>query len=989
MSSPQIFLDPEGKRWRRMRLMLDATGVLITLVVLLFVVSVVRVGNLPSLLLPEPARPYRAIRENEKQRHQSVRQAANEKKRQARKQKRQSVATRPGSLGPGVRAAFYVVWEATSFAALKEYHNQIDILFPEWLHVISSDGHLQSYNPANGQMNAVIANGAVVPPDEKVMSFLKSENEDMLVMPMVSNFDPTSNRWVDEVGTFLMDPAARQRFRREIMQLMDSDHYAGINLDFEEVPYPAQPGLLALIHELKGDFAPRGLKLYTNVPPENKDFDFAALATDLDGLILMNYDQHNQNTGPGPVAAQEWFTRNLSDALKVVPREKVMCAIGNYAYDWYTQLGPGKDKGKVTRVDANTVQEAWLHARESDETVDFDSDTLSPHFSYIENDSVRHDVYLLDAVTAANQMRAAHALGVNRFALWRLGGEDRSLWAIWDDPDNPQAAEHLRAVPAGPDIAYEGDGEVLRVMGRPKPGERTVSFDADTNMFDGETMTELPMPYQIARYGASDKQIALTFDDGPDPKWTPKVLDVLKQENVKGTFFVIGIQAGKDPAVLRRMFDEGHELGNHTFTHPNIANIGRRYMDLELNLTERLLAARLGVKPVYFRPPYSIDQEPDTGDEVRPLERVEERGYITVGNKLDTNDWREDVVRSPQEMADDILTQIADNKRRGLAHSILLMHDGGGDRARTVAALPVIIDTLRRNGYELVPVSTLLGKTRAEVMPAITTGERAMAIVDSIAFDLFRFAILAITLVFFVGDFLMTGRLLTVGTGALVDRIRRRGKQPASPGFQPEVAVLVPAFNEEKVIAHTVRAALASTYPRLRVIVIDDGSTDQTFEVVRREFAAEIAAGKVAALTKPNGGKAAAANFGLGHVTEEIFVAIDADTVIHPDAAAYLVTQFADARIGAIAGNAKVGNRVNVWTRWQALEYITSQNFERRALNAMGAVSVVPGAIGAWRTSAVRAVGGYPSDTVAEDADLTMSLLQAGYRVEYEDRALA
>ena len=142
-------------------------------------------------------------------------------------------------------------------------------------------------------------------------------------------------------------------------------------------------------------------------------------------------------------------------------------------------------------------------------------------------------------------------------------------------------------------------------------------------------------------------------------------------------------------------------------------------------------------------------------------------------------------------------------------------------------------------------------------------------------------------------------------------------------------------------------------------------------------------------LTKPNSGKAEALNYGLEFVHEEIFVGIDADTVIARDAISRLVPHFLDARVGAIAGNAKVGNRVNLWTRWQALEYVTSQNFERRALNVLGAVSVVPGAIGAWRTSAVREAGGFHVDTVAEDADLTMALLQSGYRVEYEDRALA
>jgi len=182
---------------------------------------------------------------------------------------------------------------------------------------------------------------------------------------------------------------------------------------------------------------------------------------------------------------------------------------------------------------------------------------------------------------------------------------------------------------------------------------------------------------------------------------------------------------------------------------------------------------------------------------------------------------------------------------------------------------------------------------------------------------------------------------------------------------------------------------LASTYPNLRVIVIDDGSKDRTADIACEQFAEEIARGRLTVIRQENGGKASALNNALQAVTEEIFIGIDADTIIANDAIAYLVPHFQDERVGAMAGNAKVGNRVNLWTRWQALEYITSQNFERRALNTFSAVCVVPGAIGAWRTQAVRDAGGYKLDTVAEDADLTMALLQNGYKVEYEDRSLA
>jgi cellulose synthase/poly-beta-1,6-N-acetylglucosamine synthase-like glycosyltransferase len=320
------------------------------------------------------------------------------------------------------------------------------------------------------------------------------------------------------------------------------------------------------------------------------------------------------------------------------------------------------------------------------------------------------------------------------------------------------------------------------------------------------------------------------------------------------------------------------------------------------------------------------------------------------------------------------------------------LHDGGGDRSVTVAALPLLITTLRAKGYELVPVSELMGKTTAQVMPALPARLKWQARVDWVAFLAYSTFARSVVLLFFVGDVLMSGRLLLIGVFALIDRLRtRRLPDLARFGgvFEPRVAVLIPAYNEETVIVRTVRSVMRSDYTNLRIIVIDDGSSDKTYKVAREAFAAEIATGAVTILTKPNAGKAEALNFAINQLDEEIYVGIDADTVIASDAIRHLVCHFADERIGAVAGNAKVGNRVNLWTRWQALEYITSQNFERRALDLFNVVTVVPGAIGAWRTAAVRAGGCYPINTVAEDADLTMNLLEQNYRVIYEDRSLA
>jgi peptidoglycan-N-acetylglucosamine deacetylase len=975
-----VFYDPQRKRWKRLRLALNLAGVASTLLIVFFAISLLRGTPLPSSALPDAHPQYRKLTNAERRQYRRIKPVA---RRKSNKAPSQVVL----NSGEGIRAAFYVQWDAGSLSSLKEYAHQIDMLYPEWLHVLTPDGHLQAVSQVDGRLFDVLKDGKARPVDPEVMDFLKREKLPMEVFPMVNNFDPGRNVWESEGITTMMEtPAGRARFRSEMMTFLTSDNYKGIVLDLEGFPGSAQPGYRALLAELNDDLHGRGMKLYVSVPASDPDFDMPFVAAHSDGLIIMDYDEHYLEGEPGPVASQDWFVKNLERAVKLVPREKIICAIANYGYDW-----PVSKQGKVLQgVDTLSVQDSWLRASESEADVDLDSDSLNPHYTYVDDASGnRREVWFTDAVTALNEMRAARALGISTFALWRLGAEDRSLWKIWDNPGASDAADLLKNVPPGHDVDHENSGEVMRIEQRPTPGERTVSFDPDRNLFDGESYTKLPLPYQLAHYGASKKQIAISFDDGPDPDWTPKMLDVLKEYHAPATFFVIGNMASRYPSILKRMYREGHEIGNHSFTHPNVDDISKRTMELELNATERLFEAKLGVKPLYFRPPYSIDQDPEIDDDVRPLEVVQNMGYIMVGAKLDDHDWE------PGKSADQIVQGILDNlppcaQTAQACGNIILLHDGGGSRAESVKALPRIIEGVRARGFEIVPVSALMGKTRAQVMPPISSNEQWSAWVDSVGFTVWGTLREIIVLIFFIGDVLMSLRFLFVSAFALFDRLRsRRLPAEAVEHFKPKVAVIIPAYNEEKVIVQTVRAALDSDYPDLRVVVVDDGSKDRTHEVTERAFQPEIASGRLILLTKENAGKAEALNYGLKFCTEEIFVGIDADTLIAPAAISRLVPHFLDRRVAAVAGNAKVGNRINVWTRWQALEYITSQNFERRALNTLAAVTVVPGALGAWRTSLVREAGGYHIDTVAEDADLTMALLKSGYRIEYEDRALA
>ena len=241
---------------------------------------------------------------------------------------------------------------------------------------------------------------------------------------------------------------------------------------------------------------------------------------------------------------------------------------------------------------------------------------------------------------------------------------------------------------------------------------------------------------------------------------------------------------------------------------------------------------------------------------------------------------------------------------------------------------------------------------------------------------------------FLIGIILGLGRLVFVGALAFAQwiRSRRRQRENAGKDYSPFVSVIVPAYNEEPVIEGTIRSLLASDYKNYEIIVVDDGSRDRTSEIVRERFGTDS---RVRLFTEPNAGKANALNFGLHYATGEIVIALDADTMFAPQTIGALAHRFYDSQMGAVAGNAKVGNRVNIVTRWQALEYITSQNMDRRAFASLNCITVVPGAVGAWRRDLLDQAGGFTSDTLAEDQDLTLRIRRLGYNIGYEENAIA
>ncbi len=858
--SKQVFYDPQRKRWKRLRRIFDVLALLGALVGIFFVVGLVRMKPMQGLDLRSATKRYRAIY-NPPAPELKSREKLNRSAHRKTDLKPSDVTLNQGE---GLRAAFYTDLDPASYASFKEHVKQIDLLFPEWLHVISPDGSLTAYTSDNIPFAVVDSAGVHgVDRQNKILHTIQAAREDTEIFPMVNNYSPTAGVFEPNVEQFLLSPSARANFVHQVDQFLATNtRYRGLTLDFQALPPDAQVAYSQLAQALYADFHPRNLRLYINVPVDPGSLNLKFLAAHSDGLVLMNYGEHQYGTDPGPIAAQDWFENNLRNIMKVVPREKIICSIGGYGYDWSTPLQPpvahrkGHPAPKPPAPDYTatmlSTQEAWQAASDADAKITLDPDSLNPHFAYDDEDAKeQHTVWFLDAVTALNQMRVARALGIQTFAIQRLGLEDDSLWKIWDNPLKSNPVTELAQVAPGQDVDTEGDGDILRVTGLPQNGHRTLTMDDDPTIpkqylsIVSESMDSYPLPYTLSQYGYHPKEVAISFDDGPDPEWTPRILAILKQYHVVGTFFMIGEVAQDNIGLMKHVYRDGNEVGNHTYTHPDISEISQRQVDLQLNLTERLFAAELGVQPVYFRPPYSIDQEPDTNDQAAPIDAIQRLGYVIVGDKIDTNDWDEHPRKSPQEIVNEVFSQIAEfNAKPWTRGSIILMHDGGGDRSATVAALPVLINALRAHGYTIVPVSQLIGKTRAEVMPPIKGRQRYYAFVDSIAFFLISFFNNFVIGVFFIGDILMSGRLIIIGLFATIDRFRKR-KDFSTPGYQPRVAVLIPAYNEEKVIARTIRSVLMSNYKNIRIIVIDDGSSDATFKIASETYAKEIAAGRV------------------------------------------------------------------------------------------------------------------------------------------------
>ncbi|HXY30878.1 MAG TPA: glycosyltransferase, partial [Gemmatimonadaceae bacterium] len=776
----------------------------------------------------------------------------------------------------------------------------------------------------------------------------------------------------------LTDPTARANAIRELSDSVYRYGLAGVTLDFEEVPSDLTESIVSFAKALKAEIGPKGRLVTQAVSFNDTEHQLARYASINDKLFLMLYDEHFGGRGdPGPVASQQWFVRTARRMLRTIPPDKAILTVGAYGYDW-------NDGDSVANAQAVTFQEMMSAVRNTREEgrpagIYFDSLALNPYARWTDADSTDHLSWYLDAVAAWNQFQATRQLGAAGQAIWRLGSEDPAIWNVIGKAGIDASPYGLDSIPAGYDPEFlprENGGEILKMIAKPTPGRREITYDSTTRLVVNERVTELATPYVMRRFGRAENKVALTFDDGPDGRWTSDILDTLRSRQAHATFFLIGQNVEAHIPLVRRMYSEGHEIGNHTFTHPNLGFTGDRATRLQIDATERLLEAVIDRRSAFFRPPYFGDAEPTTEDELVPVGIASDRGYLTIGLHIDSEDWQSPGV---QTIIDTTLKQLD----RG---NIVLLHDGGGERSQTVAALGPLIDSIRARGDTLVTVSELVGISRDSAMAKLPPRSMVARYGDLIGFGLLGVGEWFLYWVFLVAIVLGFARLVFMTVLGIAHRIKRHQDPDAPITYAPSVSVIVPAYNEAKVICKTVASLVAQEYPGpLEVVVVDDGSQDGTYDVARQAYGDHP---KVSVYHKANGGKASALNYGLAMAKGEIVICLDADTLFAPDTVHELVEPLSDPQVGAVAGNAKVGNRINILTRWQAIEYVTSQNLDRRAFSLLNCITVVPGAVGAWRKDLVEEVGGFSEATLAEDQDLTLSIRERGHSIAYADEAL-
>ncbi|WP_165352783.1 glycosyltransferase [Loktanella sp. IMCC34160] len=769
---------------------------------------------------------------------------------------------------------------------------------------------------------------------------------------------PAAGLSAAEISTALSDPGLRNSVTGALMNAVVDRPSTGVCLDLSQTPEVGTEVLEALASDLERYFSSFG-KTCLIAGPEAGFWASPIIAGAFDLTIVTGF-QKTQSVLE-PLAPTQWFEERVIPVFGAMEPSRRGVALGVFGSIWTS--------GSATSRTVSFSEASWLLSR-YDGSLGYSSRLGTSQISFVDETRRSNRIWLLDAVSLHNQLSEA---GDGASVLvWPLGFEDPSIWPVLRAPSQSLAAlDALRGPIEMRDRVVEvGSGIAVTGIDAGETGQRQIDVD-DAGRVVGQRLVQVPRPVTVMRTTAGASGTALLTFDGTiaEPYWS-SLLDILDDSRISATFFLTDQQMlGQGPA-LNDLIDRGHTIGLMIRSHAEPGTFESTVEGVFNNGAQQLLGHLSGERTTVVRAWHRPLGSPATPTQLHATIQLTEQGYIPIGSGATIRDIDAD--------RDEMMAQLRDANLSGRP-AVLTFDLTSPQAALSVAALPRVLLDLRRDGFSIRSLSEGTNLAQPTLAPS-----HGIAPVwrDSVTYAILEFWYFKLTFVFLCLLLFAIIRSLIYLALAFV----RRPQPPIDRTFCPGVTVIVPAYNESKVIVQSIRSILKSDYPNFEVLVVDDGSSDDTSEAVMKAFGSNP---KVRLIAQRNGGKWQAENRALHHVRTPFFVGVDADTVLDPKALWWIVQPFKDERVGAVAGFVEVSNPHNFLTWCQALEYRVSQSVTRRSFEVFNGIFVVPGAIGGWRLTAVEAAGRYSGDTITEDADLTVAVHRAGYKVRFQENARA
>ncbi len=844
-------------------------------------------------------------------------------------------------------SAYVLQNEANSIKSLETNADKIDIAYPDWFTIKQA-----SCSP---ELNI----------NSKVKEVFTASS--IYTVPRLTNSDGL-RVFHEEFASIIGSSSLRKCLTENLVQTLKKNNAYGLILDIDNLSEAESNDFLRLVSELSYALHQNNLWFQVVVPAGNRAYNIDVIKDYVDYVVIGLNGEHYTTSESGPIASQPWFKQAFDYFYGLVPHEKIMVGLGSYAYDW--NLADEKPFAQSL-----TYGQAVALARDAEALPSFENQSLNMVFGYRDKDNNIHAVWMSDGSVIWNQWNYVKNMDIAGMALWRLGSEDEVIWNFaGKSSPNVQLIKSPKPLYS---ISISGKPEIYRLSNTPDSGEVSMVIDAD-DYIQNARYNKLPSGYELKAVGESmgDNKLVMVIDGGPDPKWTPEILKVLEKDKIKAVFFVTAKEAQDNPELLQEIARHGHLIGNRGGEYVDANTVSRQELVDRVNETQKVIQRELLVNTrLYLRQYHSFALPANTADAAH-IKDISEMGFFIVRANIDAKDWQAGIT------ADQIRNNIDEGLKNTNAGTRFLAFQGQGPNSpETIKALQGFIPEAKAAGYEFAGIDEAVGVEKSDIMPSLQEEEALLARALQFVAGIGSMVWPVVVVLFVVTTIFSLIRIAFMYYFA--NRSQKRSQRKGNPKVR-WVSVLIPAYNEEQTIGKTLSALQKSYHKRFEALVINDGSTDNTSEIVEK-FAEKDK--RIKLINKENGGKSSALNLGMRIARYEIVVTIDGDTILQPQTIDEIIKPFQDKNVDAVCGNVEVGNVCNTLTAFQALEYITAQNFDRNALEEVNAINVVPGATGAWKREKVLEIGGYEDDTLTEDADLTIKMLAAGGKIVYAHNA--